>query len=158
MKSLFLFGRFDENEYETMKLHTVLGARLFSDRKSDFDEAAIQVALNHHEHWDGNGYPGYVDIATGKPLKGYTQSDGSAVSKRGEEIPLYGRIVAIADVYDALSSERVYKDAWDESDVHAKIKAEAGHQFDPELVDVFFSRLKIIHSIKKRYQDDSTNI
>ncbi|MBT8369699.1 MAG: HD domain-containing protein [Deltaproteobacteria bacterium] len=151
-------GRFNEDEYETMKLHTVLGARLFRDRQSDFDDAATQVALNHHERWDGDGYPGYIDITTGKPLQGYTDPDGTAKSKKGQEIPLYGRIVAIADVYDALSSVRVYKDAWDQSDVFAKIKAEAGHHFDPELVDIFFSRLKIIRSVQKRYQNDSTNI
>jgi HD-GYP domain-containing protein (c-di-GMP phosphodiesterase class II) len=141
-----------------MKLHTILGARLFSDRQSDFDEAAIQVALNHHERWDGSGYPGHVDVATGKPLRGYTTSNGSARGKKGEKIPLYGRIVAIADVYDALSSIRVYKDVWDESDVLTKIQAEAGHHFDPELVDIFFSRLKIIQLVKKRYQEESTNI
>ena len=151
-------GRFSSSDYETMKLHTVLGARLFSDRQSDFDEAAIQVALNHHERWDGSGYPGYVDVTTGKPLRGYTTPNGSARGKKGEEIPLYGRIVAIADVYDALSSIRVYKDVWDESDVLTKIQAEAGHHFDPELVDIFFSRLKIIQSVKNRYQEESTNI
>lgn len=61
-----------EDEYEEMKLHTVRGARLFADRRSDFDEAAAQIALNHHERWDGKGYPGHVDIATGNPLPGAT--------------------------------------------------------------------------------------
>ncbi len=151
-------GRFNEDEYEIMKLHTIFGARLFIDCQSDFDDAAFAVALNHHERWDGEGYPGHVDIATGRPLQGFTQPDGAAIGKKGEEIPLYGRIVAIADVYDALSSVRVYKEAWDESEVLAKIETGAGHHFDPELVDIFFSCLNIIRSIQKRYQDDSTNV
>jgi HD-GYP domain-containing protein (c-di-GMP phosphodiesterase class II) len=151
-------GRFNQDEFETMKSHTILGARLFFDRQSDFDDAAIQVALNHHERWDGKGYPGHIDISTGLPLREFTRSDGSAEGKRHHQIPLYGRIVAIADVYDALSSERVYKDAWDETEVLAKIEAGAGHHFDPELVDIFFSCLKVIRSIQKRYQDDSTNV
>ena len=151
-------GRFNEDEYEIMKLHTIFGARLFIDRQSDFDDAAIKVALNHHERWDGKGYPGHVDIDTGVSLRESTQPDGSARGKKRDEIPLYGRIVAIADVYDALSSERVYKEAWDEPEVLAKIEAGAGHQFDPELVDIFFSCLRIIRSIQKRYQNDSTNV
>jgi HD-GYP domain-containing protein (c-di-GMP phosphodiesterase class II) len=151
-------GRLNKDEYETMKSHSRFGARLFFDRQSDFDNTAIQVALNHHERWDGKGYPGHVDIDTGLPLKDFTGSDGSVRGKKGEEIPLYGRIVAIADVYDALSSQRVYKEAWEESEVLAKIEAEAGHHFDPELVDIFFSCLKILRSIQKRYQDNTTNV
>lgn len=146
-------GRLEEDEFEIMKLHTVFGTRLFSDRQSDFDDAAAQVALNHHERWDGAGYPGHVDVATNEPLQGFCRSDGSTRGKRGAEIPLYGRIVAIADVYDALSSQRVYKEAWDESDVLAKIKAGAGNHFDPELVDIFFECLNILRSIRKRYRD-----
>ncbi|MBE9543806.1 MAG: HD domain-containing protein [Proteobacteria bacterium] len=146
-------GRFSEDEYETMKLHTVYGARLFADRQSDFDEAAAQVALNHHERWDGDGYPGHVDVATGNPRPGFIKPDGSAQGKKGEEIPLFGRIVAIADVYDALSTERVYKEAWDESEVIAKIQSDAGRHFDPELVEIFFACLNILRSIQKRYRD-----
>ena len=151
-------GRFTDNEYEKMKLHTLTGAQLFLDRQSDFDDAAIEVALNHHERWDGGGYPGHVDVRTGKPLKEFMRSEGTARGKTGLEIPLFGRIVALADVYDALSSQRVYKEAWDESEVLAKIRAEAGHHFDPELVDIFFSCLKIIRSIQKRYLDTETNV
>jgi len=151
-------GRFDAKEYEIMKKHTLFGAQLFLDRQSDFDEAATQVALNHHERWDGQGYPGHVDIATGKALKEFSGSDGKARGKKAEEIPLYGRIVAIADVFDALSTRRVYKDAWDESDVLAKIEEGAGRHFDPELVEIFLSCLDLIRSIQKRYQDDATNV
>jgi response regulator RpfG family c-di-GMP phosphodiesterase len=147
-------GRLDPSEFMTMKQHTVLGARLFSDRQSGFDEAAAQVALNHHERWDGNGYPGHVDVQTGKAKKGQLQSDGRSMGKKGEQIPLYGRIVALADVYDALSSARVYKDAWNESKVLETIESEAGRHFDPELVEIFFSSLDFLRAIQRRYQDN----
>jgi HD-GYP domain-containing protein (c-di-GMP phosphodiesterase class II) len=146
-------SRFSEDEYEIMKQHTFLGARLFLDTQSDFDEAAHEVALNHHERWDGNGYPGHIDVATGNPIKGFTLPDGKARGKKGEEIPVFGRIVSLADVYDALSSARVYKEAWSESDVLSAIEKEAGAQFDPELVEIFFSRLKVFRSIQERYKD-----
>jgi HD-GYP domain-containing protein (c-di-GMP phosphodiesterase class II) len=147
-------SRFNEEEYEIMKQHTVMGAQLFSDRQSDFDEAAAQVALNHHERWDGNGYPGHVDIQTGKAMKGYRAADGRPIGKKTEEIPIYGRIVALADVYDALSSARVYKKAWDESQVLSKIEEESGHHFDPELVEIFFSSLDIMRAVQQRYRDE----
>ena len=146
-------GRFSDDEFEVMKQHTVLGARLFLDTQSDFDETAMQVALSHHERWDGKGYPGYVDVATGEPLKDFRLADGTARGMKEEEIPIFGRIVALADVYDALSSARVYKEAWDESDVLAIIEEEAGHQFDPELVEIFFASLNVLRSIQERYQD-----
>jgi len=76
------------------------------------------------------------------------------MGKKGNEIPIFGRIVALADVYDALSSKRVYKEAWDESDVLKTIEKEAGAQFDPELIEIFFSRLNILRSIQLRYADD----
>lgn len=147
-------GRFDAEEYERMKQHTVLGAQLFSDRQSDFDEAAAQVALNHHEHWDGHGYPGHVDLKSGQAFKGFDQPNGRPIGKKAEEIPLYGRIVALADVYDALSSARVYKEAWDESEVLAKIETESGRHFDPELVEIFFSSLDILRAVQRRYRDE----
>jgi HD-GYP domain-containing protein (c-di-GMP phosphodiesterase class II) len=147
-------GRFNQEEYKIMKQHTLMGAQLFSDRQSDFDEAAAQVALNHHERWDGAGYPGHVDIQTGKALKGFEQQGGHPMGKKAEEIPLYGRIVALADVYDALSSVRVYKEAWDESKVLDQIEKESGRQFDPELVNIFFSSLDFLRAIQHRYQDD----
>ena len=147
-------GRFDQEEYEIMKQHTVLGARLFSDRQSDFDEAAAQVVLNHHERWDGDGYAGHVDAQSGNVLKGFEKPDGQPKGKKKEEIPLYGRIVALADVYDALSSVRVYKAAWDESKVLSVIESEFGRHFDPELVEIFFSSLDILRAVQRRYRDD----
>jgi HD-GYP domain-containing protein (c-di-GMP phosphodiesterase class II) len=146
--------RLAEEEFEVMKQHTILGARLFLDQQSDFDNAAGQVALNHHERWDGAGYPGFVDVATGKPLEGYTRSNGSARGKAKEEIPLFGRIVCLADVYDALSSARSYKEAWGESRVLETIEEGAGSQFDPELVDILLSRLDVLRSIKGRYTEE----
>jgi len=146
-------SRLDDVEREIMQQHTIMGARLFSERYSDFDEAAAIVALNHHEKWDGTGYPGYVNYTDGKVLAGYENSDGTPRTKKGEEIPLFGRIVALADVYDALSSRRVYKDRWDESQVLDEVKVTSGSHFDPAVVDTFFSCIDTIHSITDRYPD-----
>ncbi len=146
-------GRFEKDEFEIMKQHTILGARLFSGNKSELDAAASQVALSHHEHWDGSGYPGHIDIHTGLPLKDHTGPGGKPLGKKGEEIPLFGRIVALADVYDALSSSRSYKDAWDESEVLKEIRKESGRYFDPELVEVFMSAYDVIRSIRGRYPE-----
>ena len=147
-------ARLNADEYEIIKQHTILGARLFMLKQSDFDEAAGIVTLNHHERWDGTGYPGHVDYMTGLPLKGYALPDGRAQGKKGVDIPLYGRIVAIADVFDALSSRRSYKEPWDEKKILAKLEQGAGNQFDPELVEIFFNRYEMIRSIQKRYADD----
>jgi len=147
-------SRFNEDEFEIMKQHTYLGARLFLNSQSDFDEAAFDVALNHHERWDGRGYPGFIDVESGQPLPGFTSAEGKPKGKKGDEIPIFGRVVALADVYDALSSKRVYKDAWDESDVLSTIEKEAGAQFDPELIEIFFSRLPVLRAIRARYGDD----
>lgn len=147
-------GRFTDEEFEIMKEHSRFGARLFMNKQSEFDDAAAEVALNHHEKWNGKGYPGYVDVATGLPLEGYAGPDGKARGKSGLEIPLFGRVVAIADVFDALCSQRVYKPAWKESDALNIIKEEKGHQFDPELVEAFFSSLDVIRSVAKRYPDE----
>ena len=145
-------AQLNDSEFELMKQHTVLGARLFLDRQSDFDEAAGVVALNHHERWDGHGYPGHVNILTGTALDGFARPDGSPHGKKGEDIPLFGRIVALADVYDALSSKRSYKEPWDESRIFSAIEAESSGQFDPELVEIFFARKDMIRSIQKRFR------
>ncbi len=147
-------ARLTPEEYEIMKGHTYLGARLFSDSHSDFDEAAYHVALNHHEWWDGSGYPGYIDINTGMALPGYEKPDGRPRGKKGEEIHPFGRVVAIADVYDALSSKRVYKEAWSEEDVLNEIKKGSGIQFDPEMVEAFLFNIDLIKSIYDRYPDE----
>lgn len=147
-------AKLDADEYEIIKQHTILGARLFLLKQSDFDEAASIVALNHHERWDGQGYPGHVDYQTGLPLEGHCLPDGGARGKKGVEIPLFGRIVALADVFDALSTKRIYKEAWDEDKILAEIAQSAGSRFDPELVEIFFNRYPVIRSIQKRYAED----
>ncbi len=144
-------AKFTEEEYDIIKSHTYLGARLFGEKQSVFDEVASTVALTHHENWDGTGYPGHVDVATGKPL--IADERGRATGLRGEEISVFGRIVALADVYDALSSKRVYKSAWDEDSVLDEIKKLGGSKFDPELVEIFFESIDFIRSIRRRYPD-----
>ncbi len=166
-------GKFKKGEFLIMKLHTIWGAQLFSDRQSDFDDMAREVALNHHERWDGRGYPGNVDIslAVALDIQNLFDDDNEepvvnkieSILKQGkkeEEIPIFARIESLADVYDALSSKRVYKEAWDEKEVLNTIKNEAGGQFDPELVDILFenqsadgSCLSALKDIQLRYKD-----
>ena len=145
-------ARLNQDEYEIMKQHAWLGARLFANPKSEFDEASLGVVLNHHEHWNGKGYPGFLDLVTGKPLPGFSDG-GKPRPKKGEEIPVFGRVVGIADVYDALSSCRSYKKSWDEERVIDVIRGESGNQFDPAIVEAFFSCLEVIHVIKRQYPD-----
>jgi HD-GYP domain-containing protein (c-di-GMP phosphodiesterase class II) len=143
-------GRFTPEEYEIMKTHAWYGARLFTNHQSEFDQLAQVVALTHHENWDGTGYPGWIDAETGEPTR--TDENGFPLGKKGEEIPLVGRIVAIADVYDALLSRRVYKEAWTEENALEEIRSLGGVKFDPELVEVFFEVLPSIRQITDRYE------
>jgi len=146
-------GRFTPEEYEIMKQHTLFGARLFGEVYSDIDAAAMDVILNHHEWWNGNGYPGYLDTLTGITLPGFEGAEGRARGKKGEEIPLFGRIVSIADVYDALSNKRCYKEAWDADAVIEELKNESGRMFDPELLEVFLLNMETIQHISSLYPD-----
>jgi len=125
-------GKLTDEEYNVMKTHTLSGEQLFDDKVSELDVISSEIAISHHEKWDGTGYP--------KGLK-------------GEETSLGGRIVAIADVFDALISTRVYKDAWTEEDVLLYMKEQAGKQFDPELIDSFFSILDVINAIRNKYRE-----
>lgn len=145
--------RLDCYEYELMKQHTYLGAQLFLNQRSDFDAAAFLVTLSHHERWDGQGYPGHIDYLTGEPLQGFQDMNGKAIGKKQEEIPLFGRIVAIADVFDALSSGRAYKEAWEEQRVIETMSKERGGHFDPEMLDTFISVLDVIRNIIHLYPD-----
>ncbi len=147
-------ARFTPEEYDVMKGHTFYGARLFSERLSELDEASYIVSLEHHERWDGKGYPGHINPVTLKPVTGYETQDGKAKGKAGTEIHPFGRVVAIADVYDALSSKRVYKEAWSEDRVLTTIREEAGKQFDADMVEAFFEALDVIKNISEKYPEE----
>jgi HD-GYP domain-containing protein (c-di-GMP phosphodiesterase class II) len=144
-------GHFTPDEYRVMQHHTLYGAGLFDDPQSEIDTICRDIALTHHENWDGTGYPGWVDPLTEKPIK--TDAQGKVLGRVGEEIPLTGRIVALADVYDALCSKRVYKDPWPEDKVLTEIRSLTGAKFDPELVDIFFEILPNIKQIRAMYPE-----
>ncbi|MDR0689130.1 MAG: HD domain-containing protein [Spirochaetaceae bacterium] len=144
-------ARLIPEEYMVMQGHTIYGAALFGEPQSDLDTISQDIALTHHENWDGTGYPGWVDPVSGRPIK--TDPDGKPLGKKGEEIPLGGRIVAIADVYDALCSKRVYKEPWAEEQVLAEIRRLSGKKFDPVLVECFFESLHNIKQIRALYPE-----
>ncbi len=139
-------GKLTDPEYAVMKTHTLSGARLFDEAASDWDALAAEVALTHHERWDGKGYPGNIEDVWSE---NHVMSSGLA----GEDIPISGRIVALADVYDALISKRVYKDAWDEDEVLAYLRQQAGTQFDPDVVEAFLSIYDVIRAIRDKYAE-----
>jgi response regulator RpfG family c-di-GMP phosphodiesterase len=124
--------RLDATEFARMKLHTSIGATILKGSKSKYLDAGSMVALSHHEKYDGTGYP-----------KGLA----------GKDIPLYGRIVAVADVFDALLSKRPYKAAWHIDDAVQTILSESGTHFDPEIVDVFSKQLAQIKAISEEFKD-----
>jgi HD-GYP domain-containing protein (c-di-GMP phosphodiesterase class II) len=137
----------DDNEFDEIKRHTLYGAWLFknSESKSDWDDMAAEIALNHHERWDGTGYPGHVErISKDEPF-----SSG----KKREEIPLTARIVALADVYDALMSRRSYKESWPEDRVLEHIRQGKYKHFDPQVVDAFIDIYDVIKAIREKYPD-----
>ncbi len=140
--------RLDDYEFDEIKRHTVYGARLFKKNEtvSDWDEMAAEIALNHHEKWDGTGYPGPIEdiFARPRPFK---------PGKKMEEIPLTARIVALADVYDALISRRSYKESWPEERVLDYIINQKGKHFDPLLVDVFMEHYDVIKTVREKYPD-----
>jgi putative two-component system response regulator len=125
-------GKLTDEEFAIMKTHPIIGANILGDDDSDLITLAKTVALTHHEKWDGTGYP-----------------EGLA----GVNIPIEGRIVALADVFDALTSVRPYKDAWTVEDAMVFIKAQSGIHFDPELVVLFEEKLPQILIIKNRWKD-----
>ncbi len=125
-------GKLTDEEYDVMKTHTQHGFDLFNDAVSEMDTLAAAIAYTHHEKFDGTGYP--------RGLK-------------GEEIPISGRIVAVADVFDALICKRVYKEAWAEEDVLKLFREQSGTHFDPEVVDAFLSITDVINAIRKKYPE-----
>jgi HD-GYP domain-containing protein (c-di-GMP phosphodiesterase class II) len=147
-------GRLTAEEYSVMKEHTVFGARLFGGNESVLDRAAIEVTLHHHERWDGGGYPGDRDGEITSDSVDAPPSSG--IGLKGEDIPLFARIVSVADVYDALSSKRMYKEAWPEDRVLAEMKVNAGKQFDPELIEIMFENVDLFRAIHEKYNSSET--
>ena len=111
-------GKLSADEFKVMATHTVIGARILAGGSSEVVTLAERIALSHHEKWDGSGYPHRL---------------------RGECIPVEARIVSVADVLDALSYSRPYREAWDRDSVLAFIESEAGTHFDPQVVAALFT-------------------
>ncbi|UQZ88770.1 phosphohydrolase [Deltaproteobacteria bacterium Smac51] len=146
-------GRLTQQEREEMQRHVQIGIQVFAPIKTALDEMIADVILNHHERWDGRGYPGWIDPATGLALSGHRTDDGKPKGKKGEEISIFGRVAALADVFDALSSTRVYKDAFDEDLVCQILMQESGHHFDPELVDILLKNLDNARTLRERFPE-----
>jgi HD-GYP domain-containing protein (c-di-GMP phosphodiesterase class II) len=142
-------ARFTREEFGIMQRHTLYGALLFQEVYTPLDTLAGEIALTHHENWDGSGYPGYVEPLTEQ----IAESGVMGKPRKGEEIPLEGRIVALADVFDALCSKRVYKETLSLEEVLEEIRNLAGSKFDPELVDIFFEILPSIRQIQSLYPE-----
>ena len=122
------------NQYERkiMDSHTEFGYEMVKNSNRPLLQAAAIVAHEHHEKWDGSGYPQGLS---------------------GEDIHIYGRITALADVFDALGSDRVYKKAWRDEEIFELIKKERGKHFDPQLVDIFFENKDRIFQVRKKFED-----
>jgi HD-GYP domain-containing protein (c-di-GMP phosphodiesterase class II) len=138
-------GALNDRERHLVRCHTIYGARLFLNTNSPWDRAAAEVALNHHEQWNGGGYPGKI-----KDLRAREIEFGPG--KKGKEIPLLARIVSLADVYDSLVSRRAYKKAWTEEEARAFIQSKAGFLFDPELTALFLEMKDTIRAIEARFR------
>jgi len=125
-------GKLDEKEWELMQQHPQFGADIIGSHDSELLKEAQTIALAHHEKWDGSGYPNGIS---------------------GKDIPLSARIIAIADVFDALTTARPYKKAWPVEDAVKFIDEESGKHFDPELVTIFHEVLPDILDIKEEYAE-----
>lgn len=123
-------GKLDDEEWKLMRQHPAFGAEIIGEHSSDLMKMSLQIALTHHEKWDGSGYPNGL---------------------KGEETPIAGRIVAIADVFDALTTVRPYKKAWTVEDAIKFIDQNAGSHFDPKLVPIFHNVLPNILDIMETY-------
>ena len=125
-------GRFNDEERAIMDTHAQLGFDMLQSSNRPLLKMAATVAYEHHEKYNGKGYPNQL---------------------AGEDIHIYGRITALADVFDALGSARVYKDAWDDERIFKMFKEERGEHFDPDLVDVFFEHLDEFLEIRDSMKD-----
>ncbi len=130
-------GKLTEEEYEIMKTHVEIGAEILSNPRSHLIELAQTMALTHHEKWDGSGYPNGL---------------------MGEEIPIEGRLIAVADVFDALTSERPYKKAWSVEDALNYIFDQSGTHFDPALPPLLKSILPNILDIKDNFSEEMSEL
>jgi putative two-component system response regulator len=128
--------KFGPEEWEIMKTHTIIGANILEGDDSDLMKCASEIALTHHEKWDGSGYPHGLS---------------------GETIPLTGRIAALADVFDALTSIRPYKTAWTVDSAVELIKKNRGAHFDPNLVDAFVDLLPEVLKIRDQFSEPENN-
>jgi len=126
-------GKLTDEEFTIMKTHPQIGADILGEEDSDLISLAKKVALTHHEKWDGSGYPNGL---------------------KGEDIPVEGRIVALADVFDALTSRRPYKEPWSVEDTLAHIKSQSGKHFEPRLVELLETHLDQVLEIKARFRDE----
>ncbi|WP_218648443.1 response regulator [Neptunomonas phycophila] len=127
-------SKLSPDEFAHMQRHTHIGAEILGDSESGLIQLAHTVAMTHHEKWDGSGYPNGL---------------------KGENIPLAGRIVAIADVFDALTSKRPYKEAWTVEKTLNVIKKDSGTHFDPNLVELLEENLDEILRIKEELSDEN---
>lgn len=125
-------GPLDAGEWDTMRRHPQIGAEIIGEHPGGLLHLAHSIALTHHEKWDGSGYP-----------------QGLA----GEAIPVESRMVALADVFDALTARRPYKEPWSIEDTLAHLRAQAGKHFDPAMVEVFIAQLPQLLEIKARWKD-----
>ena len=125
-------GRLTPDEFDHMKQHAAIGAQILANSSSPLLQLAHKLAIEHHEKWDGSGYPNGL---------------------KGEQISVEGRIVAIADVFDALTSKRPYKEAWGVEEALEHMQAQAGKHFDPHLINLFVNKLDAIIAIKSAHQE-----
>jgi HD-GYP domain-containing protein (c-di-GMP phosphodiesterase class II) len=146
-------ARLDPQERAIMEGHVLAGARMFAQPKTALDEMTQHIILDHHERWDGQGYPGWVEMYTGIPAEGHVGPEGQILGKRAEEISIFGRIVAVADVYDALSNRKTYKEAFDQTLALQIMEQESGHHFDPEVIESFMAVKPILNKIKNQYPE-----
>ncbi len=130
-------GKFNDEEREIMNTHAQCGYEMLNSSNRTLLKAAAIVAYEHHEKWDGSGYPRGM---------------------QGEDIHIYGRITALADVFDALGSDRVYKQAWDDEKIFKLFKEERGKHFDPTLIDIFFDNLDEFKKIRNEFKDRGKNV
>ena len=125
-------GKLDKNEFKIMQTHSEIGFKLLSGSNLPILKMASLIAYEHHEHFDGNGYP---------------------LGIRDKDISIHAKIVAIVDVFDALISDRVYKKAWDLEKVVNLLEKESGKQFDPVLIKLFLDNIDMFMEIKVKFED-----